>query len=111
MIDPRNKLKLFYKDGANPVEEFSRDVADFGRDEYSLTFKAGDTIYIGYEKPINAFYVELTTASTQSGTITLQQNTTDGLEDVNFFHDDTRNFQRSGFIQWERIRSENQAVE
>lgn len=110
MIDPRNKLRLYYKDGANPVTEFSREVADFGRDEYTLTFKAGDIIYIGFEKPINAVYVELTTASTNAGTLSIQRNSTGGLEDAEYFDDDTRNFQRSGFIQWDRVRDDNSNI-
>lgn len=111
MIDPRNRLTLFYKDGANAPVEFSRDVADYSRDEYTLTLKAGDLIYIGYEKPINAVYIEFSTASTIDGNITVQSNSVnDGIEDVELLDDDTRNFKRSGFIQWQRGRNENDHI-
>lgn len=111
MIDRRNRLKLFYKDGANPAEDFSREVADFGRDSYSLTLKAGDTLYVGFNKPINSFYVELSTASAIDGTISITKETeSQGTVAVEDLDDDTRNFQRSGFIQWDRDETSNPQV-
>lgn len=105
MIDRRNRLRLFYKDGATAAVDFSREVADYGRDSYALTFKAGDVIYVGFNKPINAFYVELSTASSLPGEISITQNTRDGAEVVEDLDDDTRNFQRSGFVQWDRTNT------
>lgn len=111
MINPKNKLVLYYKDDVSPAVEFSREVIDYGRDSYAITLKSNDTIYIGYDKPINAAYIEYSTLNTNAGNLTVERFTNTGFVEVSGFDDDTRNALRSGFIQWEREEESSTHIE
>jgi len=111
MINPKAKLTLFYKDGINPVSEFSRKVVDYGRDSFSFDFKDTDTIYIGFEKPINAVYYEFVTSGTNEGTISMELWNGTAWQAVDGFDDDSLNMTRNAFMQWDRIDEDDDAFE
>ena len=63
-----NLLKVLHDDNS-VFADLTNDAADYARDTFSITFtQAQDFIYIGYTKPINAVYPDMTgtlaTAST-----------------------------------------------
>lgn len=104
MIRVNNKLTVLHSTGA--FADYSNEAVDYGRDSFSITLSvATDYIYIGFYKPINSTYLEISTASTVSTTLTGEyyKGTWEALTG---FHDDTTAFKRSGFLQWERNLSD-----
>lgn len=76
--------------------DFSADAKDFLRDNFTLDFTAAeDKLYIGLYKPFSDFYLEL--ESSTGKTLTYKINGVD--IDV---EDDTRNFSRNGFINFDK---------
>ena len=100
MIDSR--LFVFIDDN-NSFTDFTYEAFDFSRDTFTHTFTSSeDALYVGFTKPINAFYTEIATANTNSGVITTQYFNGTSFVDVTGYRDDTKGFNRSGFITWDR---------
>jgi hypothetical protein len=101
MIKKNERLDILHDDNGSFVD-FTKELSRFKRGTASISYVAAeDSLYIGFYKPINCFYVDLTTANTNDVSLTLEYfngsfNAPDGLID------DTDGFQRSGFVMWER---------
>ena len=115
MLNPQTKLTVLHDDNGTFID-YSKEAFDYSRDPLALgaLHHTQDYLYIGFEKPINALYVEMGTANTNANTLTLQYYTNTGTwASVQGYHDDTKGFTRSGFIQWNRnlVNSDNQLNE
>lgn len=102
MIGVKEKLTILYFDGVSTYTDYTSKLYDYGRDSQSITLASSETIYIGFDKPINTFYVHLDQASTTDTTMTLQYYNGSSFTDVANFNDESNAFQRSGFVQWSR---------
>lgn len=82
--------------------DYSKESKDYLRDSYSIDFVAiEDALYIGLYKPFNSVYVELETPSIVDQDFIFKVN--NGTSEVSLVtDDDTKAFQRSGFIRWDR---------
>lgn len=88
-----NRLNITYNSAS-----LSDSLSDFTRDTESITLLSTEYIYLSRAHRFNHFYVALTTASSESNTITLEAlngSTWTALSII----DDTRGFTRNGFIQ------------
>lgn len=101
MIDPRTKLDVLH-DADGSFTDFTDSACDFSRDAFSVTLDSStDYLYVGFTKPINAFYVELETPNTNANTLTLERyNGSSWVELI--ANDETKGFTRSGFVTWSR---------
>lgn len=102
MIKEYNKLHIEYFDGVSTYTDYSKEMLDFGRDTASITLTSAQKIYIGFEKPIAAFFVEMSTANTNSSTISLKYYNGSAFTAVAGLYDDSNGFARSGFVRWDR---------
>lgn len=109
MIDSRTKLTVLHDDNS-VFADYTREAADYLRDSFSTTLVAAeDYIYIGYRKPINAVYVELETANTNSNTMSVEIY--DGTSWVSTdLHDETNGLTRSGFLTWDKTDMSNTTI-
>lgn len=99
-MDLRTQLDVIYSDGGTETN-YSADAQDFKRDNFAITLTTDDFIYIGYHKPINALYVAMATANTNSTSLSVEYYG-ESLWTALTVSDDTRGFSRNGFITWER---------
>lgn len=83
--------------------DLTNDAADYTRDNFAVSFtQVEDFIYVGYNKPINTIYPNMTGTLANESTMTGEYfNGSDFTSLVGFF-DDSRGFSRSGFITWDR---------
>lgn len=102
MIKLKEKLTILHDDNS-VFNDLSNNLASFDRDTESLTFvSAEDSIYVGFYKPINCFYVHLGTANTNDVELSVQYYNGSAFTSVSGLHDDSKGFQRSGFVKWDR---------
>lgn len=107
MQNKETRLFVFHDDNSS-FSDFSNEAQDYSRDNFSLELvNAEDYLYIGYNKPINAVYLELETANTNANTLDIEYFEDDGggspdFVDIPSFLDETKGFTRNGFITWER---------
>jgi len=98
MINPKNRLTVVHFNAGS-----------FGRDSFASTLETDDYIYVRYDKPVNAAYINLLASNTNSSNLTLEYYNGSGFTDVSSFDDDTNGLSRSAFIQWDRDLEEDQA--
>ena len=97
-----DKLTVYYSDNG-VFSDLSYECFDFYRDTFTKTIVTSeDAIYIGFFKPINAVYINITTANTQAGALTVSYYNGTSFTAVSDYYDETKNLTRSGFIQWGR---------
>lgn len=102
MIKTNEKLTILHDDNS-VFAEYSDDLLQFDRDTASVTMVAAeDFIYIGFYKPINNIYAELGTANTNAASITVKYYNGSAFTAVSSQFDDTKAFNRSGFVRWDR---------
>lgn len=102
MIKINEKLTILHDDNS-VFADYSDVLADFTRGTASFTFiSAEDSIYVGFEKPINTFYVEMSTANSNDVTMTVKYYNGSTFAAVTNLFDDTDGLQRSGFVSWKR---------
>lgn len=82
--------------------EFTYEAENFLNETISHTLLDSQFIYLGYKKPINAFYAGLDTANTNSATLNVEYYNGTGWASVTELKDETRAFKRSGFVRWDR---------
>lgn len=100
-MDLRTTLCVLHTVDDAAFTDYSYEAGDFKRDTFTQTILSTDLLYIGHEKLINALYVELQTANTNTSTLSAQyyNGTVWTALDI---CDETNGFARSGFITWER---------
>lgn len=102
MIKINEKLTVLHDDNSSFLDH-SDVMASYDRGTASITFvSAEDSIYIGFYKPINTFYVEFATANTNDVTLAVKFYNGSAFTAVAGLHDDSDGFQRSGFVRWDR---------
>lgn len=93
---------FFYYDKNLVINDLSRKMQDFLRDDFALNVTAAeDCFYIGLYKPFNGIYFELSIQSIVEQEFTYEYYNGAGFSSLNVF-DDTNGLQRSGFLQWEK---------
>ena len=104
MIKINEKLTILHDDNSS-FNDISKSMAGFGRDTETLTYTQGeDSIYIGFYKPINTFYIDFGTANTNAATLSLSYYNGSSFTAVDGLYDDSKGFTRPGFIRWNRGR-------
>lgn len=100
MLDPRTKLTVLDYNGTTFSDQ-TENAFDFSRDNFTVSLTTSSYLYVGYTKPIQAFYVELATPNTTSNEFTAEYydgSSWTALE----VQDGTKGFTRSGFITFSR---------
>lgn len=110
MINNKLKLTVLHDDNSSFVDH-SKNAIDYARDTFSVEMVAAeDFIYIGYYKPISAVYVSMNTASTTDTTLDGEYWNGSAWTELVGYGDDSRALQRSGFIQWDRNQTDEEAT-
>lgn len=110
MLKIKNKLTVLHDDNSS-FSDYSVEALDFDRDTFTMALhQSEDYLYVGFSKPINVFYVELSTANTNAGTFTGQFYNGSAWTSLVGFYDETASFTRSGFIQWDRNQTAEAAT-
>ena len=87
---------MFLHDNNSVFADLSQDANEFLRDEFTVDFVAiEDVLYIGLYKPFNSVYFEFKTPLAGDLSFTINGNAL-------AVKDDTRNFLRSGFIEFDK---------
>lgn len=82
----------------------------FLRDSLTHSFVAiEDYIYVGYYKPIDQFFVDFSTVSTETHTVTLEYYDGSDFSELTI-KDYTNDFSRSGFIKWTKPTDEEKTT-
>ena len=107
MIDKRDALTIFH-DSNSTFSDYSHKMVVFGRDGVTLNISSSlDYIYIGFHKPINSFYVNISTVDGAEGSLNLEYYNGSNWNEVSNKSDDTLGFYRSGFVRWDRELQNN----
>lgn len=110
MLRTKNKLSVFHDDNS-VFADYSDESLDFDRDTYTIALdQSNDYLYVGFYKPINMFYVELSTANTNAGSFAGEYYNGTTWASITGLYDETKSFTRSGFIQWDRNLSGEASV-
>lgn len=94
-------LKIFYN-----TNDLSKKLEDYLTDTVAVTLLNTESIDIGFRKPINALYFELSAFNANASVINLEYF--NGAFTSLLIEDETHGLSRSGFIKWERNQSEEQ---
>ena len=106
MIGLNEKLTIKYYDGVSTYTDYSMDLFDYASEPVSITLASSESIYIGFRKPINTFYVQMDKYSTTDTTLSVNYYNGSSFVPVTGLHDETRAFQKSGFVTFDRNLSD-----
>ena len=89
-----------YSEVSSVFSDISDELRDYLRDSVSISYQAGDKLYLGLYKPFNCLYLELSSSSSE---VDVSFRYSDGgtFQSLEVM-DDTRGFSRSGFLKWNR---------
>ena len=100
------KLSILHDDNSSFLE-YTSIAWDYSRDDFVLPMvSADDYLYVGYEKPINALYIEMSAVNTVANTLTIEFHNGTAWGSVADLYEDTRGMTRSGFTQWSRNQTD-----
>lgn len=100
MINPSSVLTIFNEDTLGNFFDYSTAAADPSADTFALGLGTLSTLYIGYEKPINAVYFALSgNLNVTGGEIVVEYWAGTMWKSLTVL-DQTRFFNRSGMISW-----------
>lgn len=109
MLDINTQLYVHF-DNDSVFEDYSREAQDFSRDPFTIEMVAADDkLYIGYRKPINAIYLQITTANVNANALTLKYYNGSAFAAATKL-DETNGLTRSGFISWNRNLTDEAAT-
>lgn len=108
MLYTDNKLFVYEYDGST-YTDYSNQALDFARSKFQITISTSGSLYVGFTKPINVFFTELIVGNENGGTLSLSYYNGTSFTSVTGLFDETENFNRSGFISWNRNQT-NEAV-
>ena len=113
MINLDTRLTVLH-DNNSAFTDRTVESADFMRDSFTFDYVTSeDALYIGYRKPINVFYVDLSTVNAVSASLTLQYyqaGAVNAFTTITTFSDDTDGLTRSGFVTWGRNPTDEEAT-
>jgi hypothetical protein len=100
MLNIKSKLTVLH-DANGVFTDFSKEAEDYQKDAFVVAVnKDTGYLYVGFDKPFNAFYVDFNIVNTNANTLQAEYfNTTWTALEIS---DDTKGFTRNGFIQWDR---------
>ena len=102
MIRTNEKLTILHDDNSS-FAEYSNELLDYSRGSASLTFvTAEDSLYVGFYKPINVFYSDMSTVNANAATMTVKYYNGTAFTACVGLHDDSEALTRSGFTRWDR---------
>ncbi len=102
MLDIRNRLYVFWDDNGT-FSDLSQSLLDYSRDFETVGLSSSDDyLFVGFEKPINGFYVELETANTVANSFSLEYYNGTSFSAVDELLDESKGWTRSGFVSWAR---------
>ena len=102
MLDINTQLFVFFEDDTTFINH-SVAAQDYSRDDFTIEMvSADDKKYIGYRKPINSVYYQITTPNTAANTLSWKYFNGTSFVTVGTFLDETKGFTRSGFVSWNR---------
>ncbi len=106
MINKRTSLTVKHDDNS-VFTDYSHSMAAFGRDTETFdVITLEDQLYVGFEKPINAIYVDIVTAPNDihdtHAISTVEYWNGTAWAGVSQLSDDTLGLHRGGFIRWDR---------
>lgn len=111
MLKKDNKLTILFDNNVT-FEDLSNDMLDYARNSSTIDLNSSDDyLYIGYYKPINSVYCEISTANTNANTFTAEFYNGSSWVAIAGFYDETKGFTRSGFIRWDRNQTNEESVE
>lgn len=95
------RLTIKYSDNG-VFTDYSSELENFLRDSATITMVSGeDVIYVGYYKPVNEFYVAMSTKNTESINLSVKYYNGSSYTAVTNLHDGTNNLLRDGFIKFD----------
>ncbi len=102
MLDIKSLLEIRYFNGST-FEDFKVDLGQTDTDDtQSITLDTDNFIYVGFHKPIKQFYFDFVTANTNASNISIEYYNGTDYTAISTI-DSTKNFLRSGLIQWEEL--------
>lgn len=102
MLDSNTRLSILL-DKNGTFTDLSDSAWDYTRDTFNLTINSTtDYLYIGYTKPINAIYIDMSTPNTNANTLTIEYYNGSNWTVIDPLFDETKGMTRSGFIHWDR---------
>lgn len=106
MLNAKNKLTVLHDDNG-AFADYSKEALDFARDQISITVSSTqDYIYVGYYKPINALYIEVSTANSNAATLSGEYYNGASYTALDSFLDESKAFARSGFLHWSKNQTD-----
>lgn len=91
-------MLLVYKNST----DYSAELENYISDTVALTLLDSDYLYVGYKKPINAFYVAGYNMNTNTSVLTVEYYNGSAFTDVTNLSDKTSGLARDGFVSWDR---------
>lgn len=105
MINVNSQLNILMDDNGT-FTDYSLKSANYAKDSITISIaNATDYVYIGFEKPINAVYIDITTANGAEGSSAIEYYNGSSWVEVSGKNDDTLGLFRSGFIKWDRAQA------
>jgi len=89
-----------YTELSSVFDDISDELRDYLRDPASVSFLAGDKLYLGLYKPFNSVYIELS-ANTSETSLSIKYSNGATFSPLDVM-DDSKGLSRSGFIKWDR---------
>lgn len=100
-MDLRRRLTVLHDDGG-VFTDYSTEAQDFTRDAMTITLTTDDYLYVGFYKPINALYAEVSTANVNPANLSMEYYNESGVWASTQLSDDSKGLTRSGFLTWAR---------
>jgi hypothetical protein len=102
MLNQKNFPKVYIYDNAI-YSDVSAYALNFGRDHLEATIETTDFLYFGRVKPFDAFYIEMAAQPNNVvSTLAVEYYNGTAWVPVGNLFDDTRCFNRSGFVQFDK---------
>lgn len=103
MLNIKSMLTVLH-DANGSFTNYTQQASDFQKDSFVLALnKDTSYLYIGFDKPFNAFYVDLKVLNVIANTLNAEYYTTAWTALT--INDETKGLTRNGFIQWDRPTS------
>lgn len=99
MIEVKSNLIVIHSSTTNT--NISQKMSVFGRDSFELDLLSTDFIYIGFKKPIDSIFFNITSVNTNELSLKLEYFS-GTWNDCSNVSDDTLGLFRSGFLRWDR---------
>lgn len=102
MIDSKSALTIKY-DSSGVFTDYTNKAVNYARDSFIITLDSvTDYLYIGFKKPITAFYIDILNTSYTEANLELDYFDGTDYYPVDGLADDTLGLSRSGFISFDR---------